>query len=596
MIDKLPKKECTGCGCCVDCCPQQAIALAIDDEGFWHPFIHADLCDHCELCERQCPILNMDELSFSDATLSDCYGGYHKDIEIRFDSSSGGVFSALAESVLKDGGYVCGAVYDDEFDVRHVATNNPEDLRVLRSSKYQQSDAVGIYRQIGELLGRGETVLFCGTPCQCAAVKSFLNRDYEYLLLVDFVCRGVASPLFHKKYLDYIQEQNKERLIRCKSNNKELGWRQLTQRFDFSKGKSIYIKGQDDPFISMYQRNMISRPCCYDCRFTGSQRVSDITIGNFWGVEKSHPELDDDMGTSAIIVNTVKGRKFWEIASHRCVFKKIEWKDIIIYNPYLSGHRISIPKTRNVFFKKMVTDNYSIIECLHQSKCINSLLYTFLRIVHRVIYCSRLRPKPLWQFIYYNFFSGNIQWNFRRMGFLFPTPYCTIELDKTAKIVLNGAFVLGRKAVRSSQLETRLWMWKGTRLIVRDEFHLGFGSHLEITRDGDLDWGSGGSSHGVVIVCGDHMRVGDHVSLGHGVTIRDSNDHILALTGFKMTKPVHIGNHVWICSNAVVMPGVKIGDGGVVGAMSFVCRNVKHHTLVSGNPAKYVQEVEYFKM
>lgn len=599
MIDRLLPDQCTGCGCCVDGCPKNAIELSVDKEGFGYPIIDSELCIRCELCEKICPIMNVNQLPFADATTkADCYGGYHKDIEIRFDSTSGGAYTALAESVLNKGDYVCGAVYDKDFAVHQIVTNNPEDLRELRSSKYQQSNAVGIYRQVKELLDRGEFVLFCGTPCHCAAFRTFLRKDYERLVLVDFVCHGVASPLFHKKYLDYIQEQNKAKLVRFKAKNKELGWRNLTKRFDFQEKKTLYVKVGDDVFSTFYHSDMIYRLSCYNCHFSGSRRVSDLTLFDFWGVEKSHPQLDNDTGTSAILVNTDKGKDLWGMASRRMVFEKARWEEMAPYNPYLSKQSRQVPMARRDFFRDLNVLNFR--EAINGFKSPfprrNNLFYMFLRMVRRIILDTRLRPRPLFQFVYYNFLSGKVEWNLRKGAFLFPSPYCALSLDKSAKIKLEGPLRLGIKRIASSRFETRLLMEKNTILIVKKEFHLGYGSNLEIYEGGKLEWGSGGCSSEVVISCGEHITVGDHVSLARGTTIRDTNGHIIAITGFRKTRPVHIGNHVWICSNASIMPGVKIGDGAIVGAMSLVCQSVRHHTLVSGNPARYVRDVEYYKL
>ena len=188
MIDVSDKAMCCGCNACGDVCAHDAITFKTDIEGFWYPEVDKDKCTDCGLCERVCPILHVEELKRNDYNPPVCYGAYHKNLEIRFDSTSGGAFSAMAESVYKQDGYVGGAVYDTNFFAHQFISNNKEDLKRLRSSKYLQSDAEGFYTAVKKAVKTGKPVLVCGTPCQMAALRRYLNKDYENLIIVDFIC------------------------------------------------------------------------------------------------------------------------------------------------------------------------------------------------------------------------------------------------------------------------------------------------------------------------------------------------------------------------------------------------------------------------
>lgn len=188
--------------------------------------------------------------------------------------------------MYREGGYVGGAIYNKDFSVSHFISNNPADLALLRQSKYSQSQTCGIYKEVKRLLMAGEKVLICGTPCQMAALRRFLNKDYENLIIVDFICKSITSPKFYAKYLDYWERKVGSQLVSFKFKDKELGWRSLVKRFDFKNGKTMYSRAQDNDLYSMaYHGNIVSRPSCYFCQFKGFPRMSDITIADFWGVE-----------------------------------------------------------------------------------------------------------------------------------------------------------------------------------------------------------------------------------------------------------------------------------------------------------------------
>ena len=179
----------------------------MDIEGFWYPEVNKDICSDCGLCEKTCPEIHTKEVNETNTGDPICYGAHHKDQNIRFDSTSGGLFSALANKMYDMGGYVAGAIYNDDFSVRHIVSNNRDDLEKLRSSKYLQSLCVDLYKDIKKLLLKGEKVLVCGCPCQMAALRLYLGKDYENLIICDFICRGINSPKVFRKHLDSLEQK-----------------------------------------------------------------------------------------------------------------------------------------------------------------------------------------------------------------------------------------------------------------------------------------------------------------------------------------------------------------------------------------------------
>ena len=219
MIHIAEKEKCCGCNACGDICPTRAISFKLDQEGFWYPEVDLERCVDCGQCEKVCPNLNAAALKKNDLSESVCYAAEHKNLEVVFDSTSGGLFSALAEMAYRSGGNVGGAVFNEDFSVRQYISADKKDLPRLRSSKYLQSDAEGFYKSVHSLLKGGEFVLVCGTPCQMAALRAYLGKDYDNLLIVDFICRGVNSPKVWKKYIDSFETRYGSPVVYAKAKS-----------------------------------------------------------------------------------------------------------------------------------------------------------------------------------------------------------------------------------------------------------------------------------------------------------------------------------------------------------------------------------------
>lgn len=601
MIDIKEKRNCCGCNACYDVCPKDAITLSTDIEGFWYPRVDIDKCINCGLCERTCPQLHIETLKKNDFEYPVCFAAIHKNIEVRFGSTTGGLFSALAEQMYREGGYVGGAIYNKDFSVSHFISNNPSDLTLLRQSKYSQSQTCGIYKEVKRLLVAGEKVLICGTPCQMAALRRFLNKDYENLIIVDFICKSITSPKFYAKYLDYWERKVGSQLISFKFKDKEFGWRSLVKRFDFKNGKTMYSRAQDNDLYSMaYHGNIVSRPSCYSCQFKGFPRMSDITIADFWGVEKYTylKDIDDNAGTSAVMCNSSKGLAFYKklknITSLETTIEKI-----LPGNPALLYEQKMPVMNRDAFFRDL--DRKAIEEVVphyfsfHEKerrfktqfkKKVKSIIKPFILALRY----SQYNPWVFSRFLYFNFFCRHVKTDWTNNGFIYITPYSVIEFHTGSKLELHGPFMLGVKRFRKSKEETRLLLEKNAHMLVAERFCLGYGSNIEVFANAYLGIDNCGTNYNTTIICGKRIELKGRVSLGRDVSIRDTNAHIIAIEGYKVLRPVIIENHTWLCSGTVICPGVKIKEGAVVGACSYVIQNVPAHTLVSGHPAKVVMK------
>lgn len=303
MNEICKKEECTGCSACVNICGRQAITMKPDEKGFMYPFIDRSLCVNCGMCEKICPSIKL----FPFNEQGEIYAALAKDDLLRSKSSSGGIFSILADRVLKQGGVVFGAAFQGNVTVSHVWVSDQEKLSVLRGSKYIQSNIGNSYKEAKSFLEQGKQVLFSGTPCQIAGLKSYLQKDYTNLLTVDLLCHGVPSSAVFRKFIDYQEEKNGSRITNVSFREKVPGWQQFSVKLCFGNGTEQI----DNSFLRVFLEDKVLRECCHHCKYIGTKRTGDITLGDFWGYRESGPELieNDDLGISLVSLNTEKGRK-----------------------------------------------------------------------------------------------------------------------------------------------------------------------------------------------------------------------------------------------------------------------------------------------
>lgn len=611
MIQIQDKSKCCGCCACVDVCAHHAITLKIDIEGFWYPEVDKDKCVDCGLCEKVCPELHILDLKKNDFEKpAHTIAAINKNMSVRWDSTSGGAFSALADVMYAQGGYVSGAVYNDDFSVSNYISNNQEDLKRLRSSKYLQSKAEGLYKQIRDLLRNGEKVLACGTPCQMAALRSFLRKDYDNLTIVDFICRGVNSPKVYRKYLDSLERKYGGKVVYVKAKNKELGWRNLTRKVVFDNGKVYYGVLMDDDFRRGYHTNVFCRPSCYHCQYKGFPRMADITIADYWGIENVDKNLDNNIGTSMILLNSKKGIEYFEQAKEKFEWKETRFESILPGNIALRKPIQPAKIDRKAFFEDLDNGTFDdVVKKYFPKNNINSL--SLKQRIKNVI-------KPYY-FIYKKFgfsfrayinfikinYRKNTSCNFKEGHVVYTMPSSVFDIHPSAKIDIKAPFLYGNNPVRGMWMPTCLRMEAGTTLEIHDgpltrygkvPYNLRYGAYIEIVNGGKLTIGQGAANVGLTIMCAKEITIGNGVRIGRDVSIRDWNgSHVIINDHYRNHAPVHIGDRVWLCTGCTIMPGVTIGEGSVVAANATVTKDVPPHSLVGGSPAKVIKEnIEWY--
>lgn len=319
-IETKSGKLCTGCAACAAVCPRKCIEMTADGEGFLRPATDRNVCADCGACERVCPVLNPARKRDPEKV----YACRNSDESVRLSSSSGGLFSALAEAVVSRGGVVAGACFDKNWNVRHDVAETLEDLAKFRGSKYVQSEVVHIYPVVEKFLKEGRPVLFSGTPCQTAGMKNFLRKDRDNLILVDFICHGVPSSKVWRKYLrdevGLLQSGGTvpEAVRDVNFRNKEKGWREYRFVLSFLSDASADGKGNsvshsamawEHPYMKGFLYNLYLRPSCYSCPVKHFAGGGDITMADAWGIENYIPEWDDDRGVSLCIPHSAKGER-----------------------------------------------------------------------------------------------------------------------------------------------------------------------------------------------------------------------------------------------------------------------------------------------
>ena len=303
-VKKVLKKECCGCGACYGVCPVDAITMEFDDEGAIYPKIDFNKCIQCGKCSRTCPGLHPYSDNFKEPK---CFAGFGND-EIRKKSSSGGIFTIIAEQIIDEGGVVCGAAFDDDFNISHIVVDTKEGLEKLRSSKYIQSITKDTFKEVKKALDEGRSALYAGCGCQIAGFKRFLGKKYDKLITIDLLCHGGPTPGSFKKYMDDVHKDKKVKYVgfRDKDIYKwEINSTGMTVKYeDGSEYRKIKA---EDKFYRAFTRAFTVRPHCQTCNYATLPRQGDITLGDFWGVFKYNPDFNDDKGTSLIIANNDKG-------------------------------------------------------------------------------------------------------------------------------------------------------------------------------------------------------------------------------------------------------------------------------------------------
>lgn len=602
MIEIENKTDCCGCQACGDICHAEAISFHPDHEGFWYPEVDRNKCTDCHLCEKICPVLNLDALKHHNKSAPKVFGGYNKDIVIRFASTSGGVFSLLAQAMYKQKGYVSGAIYTDDFKVINFISDDKKDLRRLRSSKYVQSNAEGLYKRIKSLLESGEKVLACGSPCQMAALRSFLRKDYDNLIIVDFLCRATNSPKVFEKYKESLEARYGSKIVAIKDKNKDHGWHSLARKVTFENGQVYYGEGHEDDYRRGYHANVFERPSCYECKFKGIPRISDITLGDFWGIGSVDPSLEQNLGTSLVMINSEKGEKYFDIIRDKLVMKEFSLDDIVPGNSTaIMGGKLPYPAgiDRNEFFKSL--DEMPFDECAakffpyvsEQKVTLKRKIRTLLGIVRRNV----KNPAQLFRIFYWNYCHRAIHSDLLEGKYVNVLSHCALDIAKTADVEIGGLVSFNQKRTRGSKGEFRLLVEDGATLTFgKGHSYFKYDSDVQVFKGAQLLIGRCSTNIGLKIVCAEKIVIGNDVHIGRDVWIRDNNGgHYVIVKGYKDKAPVIIGDNVWICSNVSITKGVTIGEGAIISSNSVVTTNIPAHCIASGNPAEVIAENVYWR-
>ena len=337
-----------------------------DEEGFLYPVCDLSLCTDCHLCEQVCPIIDRDSRK-PDTAPSKVFALHNKNTEIWHSSSSGGAFAGMVENFLNQNGIIYGAEYNECQVVVHCGETTTDGALKFRGSKYVQSDMRGIYEKIRLQLRVGIPVLFSGTPCQVEGLKQFLIKPYDNLFTVDILCHGVPSPKIFADYVKFVKKYSMGHLSGIFMKDKTFGWGYQDTRLFFHEGSTEFNSPLSCIWNKIFYEHIVNRPSCHQCRFTNFHRSGDFSIGDFWGIEKSHPEFFSSLGVSLLMINTTKGEKYWERIKHK--FEYIESNMCECLQPVLqcsqpeSSERVLFWNDYKKFgFEKVIRKRYHITD------------------------------------------------------------------------------------------------------------------------------------------------------------------------------------------------------------------------------------------
>ena len=380
-------KKCTGCGSCSAVCPSKCIVMEEDHEGFRFPIIDHNKCVGCNLCEKACPLIENPKLSEKTIAIA----AKNKNLDIRLNSSSGGFFLQLAMQIIQRGGLVCAAKYDENFKVTHTIVDKVQDISPLCGSKYSQSQVEHCFENIKQALEIGRSVVFFGTPCQVSGLAKFLNKYYSNLILVDNICHGVPSPKIWGRYLEERKklDANGSSVKKVNQRNKSTGWSNYAYsiEIEYENGNRYLSKQSEDLFMKGFTNNLFLRQSCSNCEFKGVDRISDITVGDYWGVWNQQPNFDDDKGVSLLLVHTNKGIEIWDLIKDNFDYMNVNVNEALQNNPSALESSYS-HENREKFFKDILK-NKSVVKTIEYHLKSNSNQSIIDRMYNHIVHWKR---------------------------------------------------------------------------------------------------------------------------------------------------------------------------------------------------------------
>lgn len=355
-FDSKHKQDCSGCTACMNACPTTAISMREDEEGFLYPSINDEICINCGLCRKVCswehPKYDGDEKPTVLASIL-------KNKEERQRSTSGGVFYAVAEWIISQGGVVYGAAFDENFQLHHIGVYTIDGLQKLRGSKYLQSNLGTVFKDIERELKTGRWCYFTGTGCQVAGLRAFLRKDYPSLITSDIVCHGVPSQKLFDEHITYLEEKYYDKVVSYQFRDCQKG--KGGETVNFAHRKTIKKPGYVlSPYLYSFMYGLTHRYSCYGCRFAQLPRQGDITLADFWGIEYIYPKFDRSNGASLLLLNTQKGRDLWDKIKGNCTFEVSNVRDASKHNGNLV-HPSDMPSIRNSVYQEIKHKGYAIV-------------------------------------------------------------------------------------------------------------------------------------------------------------------------------------------------------------------------------------------
>ena len=354
------RNKCTGCMSCYNICARDAIKMESDNMGFLHPVIDINNCVECGMCEKSCPVLM--GANTNNVHTKEVYAAWNRDEKVRKDSSSGGIFFAIAEYILEKQGIVIGAGFDDNMHVVQTAIESKSDIWKLQGSKYVQSYVGDMYRVVKNNLALGRMVLFVGTPCQVAGLKKFLgNYDKGMLRTIDLVCHGAPSPKILREYFDYVEEKYKGNVRQVLFRDKKYGWKKYSMSIKLDNGKKDVGTYTFSPYLNGFMKDLYLREACYQCEYASLDRYGDLTLGDFWGYKSQNQnDIDDDKGISFVLVNSIEGKEILENIKNKIVYFARNIDDVKIGNPSLYM-QTKEPADRRFFLKEYKDNGFNYV-------------------------------------------------------------------------------------------------------------------------------------------------------------------------------------------------------------------------------------------
>lgn len=345
--------KCCGCMSCYSACKKGAIKADQNENGFIVPKIDESSCADCGVCNTVCPVVSKTKKEY----LQKGYACFNNNAETVNLSSSGGVFTLIADEIIKRGGVVFGAAFDEDFSVHHIFVDNLEDLEKLRGSKYLQSKIGDSFKKAKEFLENGRPVLFTGMPCQINGLKAFLKKDYDNLFLQDIVCHSAPSAKIWQIYIRHREKAEGSKLVSVSFREKSQSWQKYNMSMRFENGSEYKIEGRQDPYMKAFIKGLSVNKACSACRFKTGNRAADITLADFWGIEKICPEMYNINGTSLVTVNSPKGEKMFELIKNNMTVKSVDVLAALAYNTAALNPVLLNPH-RDEFFAKVNEDNF----------------------------------------------------------------------------------------------------------------------------------------------------------------------------------------------------------------------------------------------